>query len=813
MVLGRYELGRRIGRGGFGEVLSARDRVLDKQVAIKRLPALDPEQLADARSEVTALRRARLPGVVPLLDDGLADGRFVLVMERITGPEFPGEPIPMPWSRLRPKIIRLLEILAGVHQAGLIHRDLKPGNVRLTDDGQPILLDFGLAQPPQSDSSDRAGTPGYIAPEVLFGRTGADARSDLYALGVMVFEALRGEKPGYYGWDHEGMPDEAAEMLALLLAQDPAHRAPSAVAVLAQFDDVAVVPDLPPEPATEIALQGAFAGPEPFVHFCSRGAALLWARTGGIGLARELTSWHRAGLAEWSAAGIEVTTRSLDRVEDGMRLGARDVDVEDALSPEARQLLHWIRLAWPTVGPAVRAACGLDEVRFAAAASELMAARLAWPLADGLGARPVVDGTPDWDPIDQARARLKLARHLDADDPQRLVNLAAGGGAPDRILEAAAGQIEAELSRGAYPEARRIIELALTVGRGGFEAEHTWLRWAAAWAIYVQSPQSYDWALYQIGRATGRTDAIEQLEFLIRAARSSEAREFERAGELLAMCRSFEDEALEIGRQSVGLEVAKVGGPEAEEVFLDSIVEWARTASRAARLASWRGNWLYGQERFVESARAHLVAAKDRLTRTGRLRALLGAGSAMLEAARLDEAERIARRASHVAHELRLSAEEAWAQTLVRAAQYRNGRAQRVEACWVSAGAEVGPVWLGMSGLVEAAIAWRFGDPSIEALLKTAIESFALCRFESHRLLALAMLANWRDEPADGELVASALTCPLPAIGTQVLGLLGRFSEARELAACRQPNSWGQRLEVLSFNEATGACGVRAVHH
>ncbi|MGK0360882.1 MAG: hypothetical protein ACI9U2_003196 [Bradymonadia bacterium] len=383
VVLGRYELGPRIGRGGFGEVFEAYDRVLNKQVAIKRLPALNPAQLADARSEATALRRAQLPGVVPLLDDGLADGRFVLVMEHITGPEFPGETTPMPWSRLRPKIIRLLEILAGVHQAGLVHRDIKPGNVRLTAEGQPVLLDFGLAQPPQGDSGDRVGTPGYIAPEVLFGRAGADARSDLYALGVMIFEALRGEKPGYYGWDDAGMPAEAGEMLAVLLAQDPDHRAPSAMAVLAEFDDVAAVRELPAEPGTELQLREAFDGPEPFVYFCSRGEALLWARTGELGLERELTSGQREGLTAWSDAGIEATTVSLDRIEDGMRLGTRLAAVEDALSVDARHLLHWIRMALPTVGTAGRAACGLSDGRHAAAASELMATQLAWPELDG----------------------------------------------------------------------------------------------------------------------------------------------------------------------------------------------------------------------------------------------------------------------------------------------------------------------------------------------------------------------------------------------------------------------------------------------
>lgn len=809
VVLGRYEVGPRIGRGGFGEVLEARDRVLDKQVAIKWLPALDPAQLADARSEVTALRRARLPGVVPLLDDGLADGRFVLVMEHITGPEFPGETIPMPWSRLRPKIIRLLEILAGVHQAGLVHRDLKPANVRLTPEGQPILLDFGLAQPPQGDSEDRAGTPGYIAPEVLFGRSGADARSDLYALGVMIFEALRGEKPGYYGWDHAGMPDEAAEMLAMLLAQDPDHRAPSAMAVLAEFDDVAVVPDLPAEPATELQLHAAFAGPEPFVHFCSRGAALLWARTGGRGLARELTSWQRAGLAEWSDAGIEVTTVSLDRIEDGMRLGTRDVAIEDALTPDAQHLLHWIRFAWPTVGSAVRAACGFSDGRHAAAASELMATQLAWPHAGGMGARPVVDGTPAWDAIDQARARLKLAGHLGADDPQRLVNLAAGGGAPDRILDAAEGQIEAELSRGAYPEARRIIELALTVGRGSFEAEHTWLRWVAAWAIYVQSPQGYDWALYQIGRASGRTDAIEQLEFLIRAARADQAREHQRSNDLLAMCRPFEDEALEIGRQSVALGVAQAGGAEAE--FLEALVTWASTPSRAARLASWRGNLLYRQEAFVEAARAHLRAAKNRLTRTGRLRALLGAGSAMLDGGRLGDAERIAVRADLVARELRLPAEEAWSRLLIRAAQYRDGCVVKVDVQWTMAAAWISPYWRGMLALTESAIAWRLFDPAVEHLAQAAIECFGLCRLEPHLLLAQAVLANWRQDLVDDVWITAAIECPMPAIGAQILGLLGRFDEARKLAAHRNANHWGRRLEVLSFQEAVGQqVGLRA---
>lgn len=200
MIAGRYRLLRSIGAGTHGEVWEASDTVTARRMAIKLLRPDTELALARVQLEVAALRQ-RLPGVVELFDDGVDGEQPYLVMELVDGTPFPGRSSPCSWADIADLTVSLLETLGRVHAASVIHRDLKPENVLVTAERQIRILDFGLAYRANPASTERLtgrgevlGTPAYIAPEQLRG-VSVSERSDLYAVGVMLYTALAGQLP------------------------------------------------------------------------------------------------------------------------------------------------------------------------------------------------------------------------------------------------------------------------------------------------------------------------------------------------------------------------------------------------------------------------------------------------------------------------------------------------------------------------------------------------------------------------------------------------------------------------------------------
>lgn len=198
LVGNRYRLEDRLGAGGCGEVHRAVDGVTGEEVAVKLLSPLTTVAVARQRREVMALRALQAPGVVRLVDEGEFDGRRFIVMEYVRGEPFPGSGV-KGWDDLAPRAIALLEALARVHALGVIHRDLKPANILVDQAGRVVLLDFGLAKGEAlGDAVTRpdavVGTPRYQAPEQLTGHA-LDARTDLYAVGLILYEALTGRPP------------------------------------------------------------------------------------------------------------------------------------------------------------------------------------------------------------------------------------------------------------------------------------------------------------------------------------------------------------------------------------------------------------------------------------------------------------------------------------------------------------------------------------------------------------------------------------------------------------------------------------------
>lgn len=199
----RYELtGAVIGSGGVGVVYAGHDRVLSRDVAVKILSdhaALNASLRQRFQAEALAVARLSHPNVVAVYDAGVHEDRPYIVMERLPGKTFADELAgkPLPGPRVRRVANDVLGALQCAHDAGIIHRDVKPHNILIAADGSAKLTDFGIAKSLDNDvtkTRDVLGTPAYLAPE-LFDGARPSAGTDVYGAGVMLYEALAGVKP------------------------------------------------------------------------------------------------------------------------------------------------------------------------------------------------------------------------------------------------------------------------------------------------------------------------------------------------------------------------------------------------------------------------------------------------------------------------------------------------------------------------------------------------------------------------------------------------------------------------------------------
>jgi len=195
--LGKYLLLKELGRGGMGRVFEAQDPDIDRRVAVKVLPrnADADRKLREAR----AAGRLNHPNTVAIHDAGVSDGRPFLVMELLEGGSAAelAKAGPMPWWQATRIVADACRGLAAAHAVGLIHRDIKPGNILCAGDGSAKLGDFGLARSTDSTSSEfdrTGGTPQYMSPEQCRAES-LDSRSDIYSLGATYFTLLTGRLP------------------------------------------------------------------------------------------------------------------------------------------------------------------------------------------------------------------------------------------------------------------------------------------------------------------------------------------------------------------------------------------------------------------------------------------------------------------------------------------------------------------------------------------------------------------------------------------------------------------------------------------
>ena len=229
-VVSCYRLVSRLGAGGMGEVFLAHDEKLDRPVAIKFLSpqlAADRERLRRFHQEARAASSLNHPHIVVVHDFGELDGRPYLVTEFIEGETLRQrmQAGPLPVRDVVEIAIQVAGALAAAHARGIVHRDIKPDNVMVRPDGYVKVLDFGLAKLATTDRwSDRIdsesqtqpgmmmGTPRYMSPEQARGRD-LDARSDIWSLGVMLYEMIAGRRP------FEGATP--ADAVAAILSTDP----------------------------------------------------------------------------------------------------------------------------------------------------------------------------------------------------------------------------------------------------------------------------------------------------------------------------------------------------------------------------------------------------------------------------------------------------------------------------------------------------------------------------------------------------------------------------------------------------------------
>ena len=273
LVTGRYQIIGLLGKGGMGEVYRANDLTLDQPVALKFLPesmARDAAMLARFHNEVRVARQVSHPNVCRVYDLGEVNGQPYLSMEYIDGEDL-GSLLRrigrLPADKALEFARRICAGLAAAHDKGVLHRDLKPSNIMIDSKGQVFITDFGLAAVTGElrEAQAREGTPAYMAPEQLAG-TEVTARSDIYSLGLVLYEMFAGKRPFEAG--------TLAEMVRLQQQSTPASLTTVAKDVDPAVERViqrCLAPDPRQRPATALAVAAALPGGDPLAAALAAG--------------------------------------------------------------------------------------------------------------------------------------------------------------------------------------------------------------------------------------------------------------------------------------------------------------------------------------------------------------------------------------------------------------------------------------------------------------------------------------------------------------------------------------------------------------
>lgn len=362
----RFELISRLGVGGFGTVWKARDAELDRTVAVKiprqgQLSAAETEQFL---REARAVAQLRHPNIVPVHEVGRDGDALFIVSDVIRGVSLADlltgqRPTPHEAAQLCATVAAALD---HAHRKGVIHRDLKPSNIMIDDEGTPYLMDFGLAKREAEEvtmttEGDIIGTPAYMSPEQASGRSAwADRRTDVYSLGVVLFELLTGELPfrgnaqmQVHGRLHDDppnvrtlnrhLPADLATICAKCLEREPGRRYQTAKDVADELDRFLARLPIHARPISRLARVARWAARRPW-QAAVAGLVLLLAVAGPT--AALIIQGQRMQLAESVAAQANLIKKREQETREAIGRSAR---LEDRLKLWEARANPWS--LWP----------------------------------------------------------------------------------------------------------------------------------------------------------------------------------------------------------------------------------------------------------------------------------------------------------------------------------------------------------------------------------------------------------------------------------------------------------------------------------
>lgn len=769
VILARFVLLEPVGEGGQGVVWRATERGTDLRHAVKFVRPQGGERDGvdgAARREVAALRLLAVPGVVRLIDAGQHVGRLAIVMEWVDGRPFPGPRDGARWADLARPVAVVLESLRQLHGVGLVHRDVKPSNVLLQADGTAVLLDLGVAGGAALGAPrPAAGTPRFLPPEARFGATPA-ASDDLFALGVMVFEALAADVLRRAPGDDAAAlardavlarlagraPHEVASLVAALVALDPRERISSADEALAELTGTQTrVDEVVGALFAAHGLQGSavssseayralFDARERIVDDRGHAARALFALAGGDLRAarREVRAWLQAGIGRVVDSRVRLLDHDIERVLQRRAIA----------SPRARALAQ-----------AVLGVGGADE--------EERRARLA-PIVTDLGRlvdAGVLEGV-------LAEAPVALALAIDVGDPD------------------------------AYDVVAEIWLLA---------------------AIARNDGRALEALLFALERDGVERDAPRAVVALARAGVAAIAWATDRVRAVLEGLTPPSTFRLRFVYHAISQMCARSAGPEAAFRAVEAARVWAETTGRdVPAVATWEGWAHYAAGDFARAVDAHLASARGQRGEY-RMPALLAAGLAADFADRPAVVLACAREVQALPQDDRNVFARVRARMLELDAQYGAGERLVVDEDLVTLLRLPALGLLSATGLLrQAAIAWRTGDTARAAAL--AEEAERTPRGRSHPSIALLLRAfrmalgvdvgPWRsDDFLAPEIVAG--------YRLQAAALLAKATPQRLLPFSSDDlaSAWaevrardlGRRREVLSLRECRDLLAARGV--
>jgi serine/threonine-protein kinase len=259
-AIAHYKILDSLGSGGIGEVYRARDTKLGRTVAVKVLsPAILADPVKFDALSVVADRLTHLshPNIAMLFDGGQEGDRYYMVFEFVQGQPLRslinGRPLQL--RRALEFSINLADALAEAHSADLIHGDIRPATIMITPKDRAKFMNFGLAPFTGGGAARMIENAPYVSPEEVAGKP-ADARSDIYSLGAVMFEMLTGKQRSRGSvLSNSGIPAELEQIMARMLASNVEHRAQSAATLAAELRSVAAIIDTRTEAAEAAATQ------------------------------------------------------------------------------------------------------------------------------------------------------------------------------------------------------------------------------------------------------------------------------------------------------------------------------------------------------------------------------------------------------------------------------------------------------------------------------------------------------------------------------------------------------------------------------